>query len=283
MQGTREEQLKLKNAAIDQVAKAEDIKKQWQAELADQQALLVEVIDGAKTICEERVFVPPDKTSDKLQEAMVRMEKTRKETERELGGSQLDLTRAASEAKQKHHDAIQEYEDIDNLCRQLMKTLDNRRLRWKQFRNGISVRARVTFNYLLSERKFRGTLRIDHEKALLDIHVQPDITERSGDGRETKTLSGGEKSYSTVCLLLSLWDAMGSPIRCLDEFDVFMDNVNRERSLHMIIEAARRSIGRQFIFITPQSMSSVTQTSDVKIIKMSDPERGQTALNMGRS
>jgi hypothetical protein len=30
-------------------------------------------------------------------------------------------------------------------------------------------------------------------------------------------------------------------------------------------------------------MSSVTQTSDVKIIKMSDPERGQTALNMGRS
>jgi len=76
---------------------------------------------------------------------------------------------------------------------------------------------------------------------------------------------------------------MGSPIRCLDEFDVFMDNVNRERSLHMIIEAARRSIGRQFIFITPQSMSSVTQTSDVKIIKMSDPERGQTALNMGRS
>ncbi|KAH8643801.1 P-loop containing nucleoside triphosphate hydrolase protein [Alternaria alternata] len=192
MQGTREEQLKLKNTAIDQVAKAEDIKKQWQAELADQQALLVEVIDGAKTICEERVFVPPDKTSDKLQEAMVRMEKTRKETERELGGSQLDLTRAASEAKQKHHDAIQEYEDIDNLCRvsivactiltsanmvqQLMKTLDNRRLRWKQFRNGISVRARVTFNYLLSERKFRGTLRIDHEKALLDIHVSLNIS-----------------------------------------------------------------------------------------------------------
>lgn len=107
--------------------------------------------------------------------------------------------------------------------------------------------------------------------------------ERSGDGRQTKTLSGGEKSYSTVCLLLSLWDAMGSPIRCLDEFDVFMDSVNRERSMHMIIQAARRSIGRQFIFITPQSMNNVEQTSDVKIIKMRDPERGQTTLNMQRS
>ncbi|KAL1800195.1 hypothetical protein ACET3X_000537 [Alternaria dauci] len=283
LQNTREEQLRLKNAAIDKVARAEDFKKQWQAELADQQALLVEVIEGAKAICEERVFVPPDKTSEKLRDAMVRMEQTRKEAERQLGGSQLDLTRAASEAKQRHHNAMQEFEDIRSLRNQLITTLNNRRNRWKQFRSGISVRARVTFNYLLSERKFRGTLRIDHNRGLLDIHVQPDITERSGDGRETRTLSGGEKSYSTVCLLLSLWDAMGSPIRCLDEFDVFMDSVNRERSLEMIIGAARRSIGRQFIFITPQSMGSVKQTSDVKIIKMSDPERGQTTLNIERS
>ena len=53
--------------------------------------------------------------------------------------------------------------------------------------------------------------------------------------------------------------------------------------MHMIIQAARRSIGRQFIFITPQSMNTVKQTSDVKIIKMSDPERGQTTLNVSRT
>lgn len=68
-----------------------------------------------------------------------------------------------------------------------------------------------------------------------------------------------------------------------DDSDVFMDSVNRERSMHMIIQAARRSIGRQFIFITPQSMNNVNQASDVKIIKMSDPERGQTALNVRRT
>jgi len=165
----------------------------------------------------------------------------------------------------------------------LINTLMTRHNRWLQFRAGITVRARVTFTYLLSERKFRGTLSIDHKKRLLDIHVQPDSMERSSDGRQTKTLSGGEKSYSTVCLLLSLWDAMGSPIRCLDEFDVFMDSVNRERSMHMIIQAARRAVGRQFIFITPQSMSNVNQTADVKIIKMTDPERGQTSLPVGRT
>ena len=61
--------------------------------------------------------------------------------------------------------------------------------------------------------------------------------------------------------------------------DVFMDSVNRERSMEMIIQAARRSIGRQFIFITPQSMNNVQHADDVKIIRMSDPERNQTALN----
>lgn len=71
---------------------------------------------------------------------------------------------------------------------------------------------------------------------------------------------------------------MGAPIRCLDEFDVFMDSVNREVSMKKMIEAARYSIGKQFILITPGSMGSVNSNSDVKIIKMKDPERGQTTI-----
>ena len=42
-----------------------------------------------------------------------------------------------------------------------------------------------------------------------------------------KTLSGGEKSYSTVSLILALWYVMTPPFMFLDEFDVFMDEMNR--------------------------------------------------------
>lgn len=121
-------------------------------------------------------------------------------------------------------------------------------------------------------------MQLNHTDKLLDISVEPDLSRKSDSGREAKTLSGGEKSFSTICLLLSIWDAMGSPIRCLDEFDVFMDNVNRAASMSMMIQAARRSVGRQFILITPQSMNNVEMGDDVKVHKMSDPERGQTVL-----
>ena len=116
--------------------------------------------------------------------------------------------------------------------------LIERQNRWRKFRKYISARARAQFTYLLSERSFRGALKTDHRRRTLDLQVnicyliqiqmfivpnnaiflqvEPDET-RSGKGRQTKTLSGGEKSFSTICLLLSLWEAMGSPIRCLDE------------------------------------------------------------------
>lgn len=109
--------------------------------------------------------------------------------------------------------------------------------------------------------------------------MQPDAAAKTNRGRQTKTLSGGEKSFSTICLLLALWEAMGSPVRCLDEFDVFMDQVNRDISMNMMIDAARRSVARQFLFITPQSMNNVKIMDDVRIHKMSDPERGQTTLS----
>ncbi len=97
--------------------------------------------------------------------------------------------------------------------------------------------------------------------------------------KDTKSLSGGERSYSTVCLLLALWEAMECPFRAMDEFDVFMDAVNRQISIELLIEAAREHKNRQFIFITPHDYSGINSGPDLRVIKMRPPERGQSQLN----
>ena len=73
---------------------------------------------------------------------------------------------------------------------------------------------------------------------------------------------------------------MGAPIRCLDEFDVFMDSVNRDVSMDMLIRFARQSKGKQFLLITPQSMGKIDLRSpDVHVVKMADPVwQGQMRL-----
>ncbi|KAA8898807.1 P-loop containing nucleoside triphosphate hydrolase protein [Sphaerosporella brunnea] len=112
------------------------------------------------------------------------------------------------------------------------------------------------------ERAFNGRLRLEHSwtPPQLIIEVQPG-GESTGN-RGPKTLSGGEKSFSTICLLLSLWEAMGSPLRCLDEFI----------SVEMMLRAAERSAGKQFILITPQNMNQAA-TKQCKIIRISTMRR----------
>ena len=90
----------------------------------------------------------------------------------------------------------------------------------------------------MHNRAFTGKMNFDFSKETLDILVNPgkdlsgaggskgkgrnDSSKDSLEGCDLKSLSGGERSFSTVCFILSLWEAMESPFRCLDEFDVFM-------------------------------------------------------------
>ncbi|QVM06478.1 Structural maintenance of chromosomes protein 6 [Coccidioides posadasii str. Silveira] len=198
-----------------------------------------------------------------------------------MGASREEIATAAAEADAKCERSKEQITDFKQLSEMLFDTLRNRRERWDKFRSHISARAKLQFTYLLSERSFRGKLLTNHKEKLLDLQVEPDSTKKSS-GRGTKTLSGGEKSFSQICLLLALWEAMGSPIRCLDEFDVYMDSVNRKITIELLMNAARRSVGRQFILITPGSRAEIRVAPDVRVIELAEPERGQSTISFGR-
>ncbi|TIB65355.1 hypothetical protein E3P77_02739 [Wallemia ichthyophaga] len=171
--------------------------------------------------------------------------------------------------------AHKDINEMNAFIRQLKKALDLRTQKWLQFRKHIAMRAKYQFMFHLSVRGYYGTINFNHSERRLDLMVQTDdqLATQGRRDKDPKSLSGGEKSFSTICLLLSLWEAIGCPIRCLDEFDVFMDAVNRKISMKMMIETAKSSTGIQYVLITPQDMSSISLGKEVKVHRMKDPER----------
>jgi structural maintenance of chromosomes protein 6 len=59
---------------------------------------------------------------------------------------------------------------------------------------------------------------------------------------------------------------------------VFMDAVNRRISMKMMIDTANTSDKKQYILITPQDMTNVSLGPTVRVLRMSDPERGNGML-----
>ncbi|EPY76039.1 hypothetical protein CB1_001512025, partial [Camelus ferus] len=75
------------------------------------------------------------------------------------------------------------------------------------------------------------------------------------------------------------YDAIKQKINQLSELaDPLKDMVNRRIAMDMILKMADSQRFRQFILLTPQSMSSLPSSKLIRILRMSDPERGQTTL-----
>lgn len=111
---------------------------------------------------------------------------------------------------------------------------------------------------------YRGEITIDHENKKLDLRMRIHNSTVSGS---RSTLSGGERSFAGVCFLLSMWKCFKCPVKVLDEFDVFMDPLNRKVAITALLEFFRESES-QVILITPLDTSDLNGSDcDVKILK----------------
>ncbi|KAK9473181.1 uncharacterized protein V1510DRAFT_415335 [Dipodascopsis tothii] len=237
---------------------------------------LVEVTKMAAEMAPDRVDVPANTSAERLEETINGLSAQYRRAQRNMNGTVEEVAEEYARCKRAYEQAKTELHDLHRLIESLVQTYKERLDRYIQFRMYICNRAKAIFKRTLNLRGFRGQLIINHENETLHLMVQPaDNDTAETQSRNVKTLSGGEKSFTQICLLLALWDAMNCPLRGLDEFDVFMDAVNRRVSLKLMIDAAREAHQTQTVFITPQDMGNLQFGQDVKIHRMADPERHQ--------
>ncbi|UJR35462.1 hypothetical protein I4U23_028218 [Adineta vaga] len=165
----------------------------------------------------------------------------------------------------------------DKLVHRLSKAA---RYRGQQYKNLLESTANLTsscFTSFLESRNYTGDAIFDHQERTLSLEITP-----RGDEvhKDTRSLSGGERSFSTVCFMLALWEVVEMPLRCLDEFDVFMDHVTRRTAMNLVLEVAREK-KKQYIFLTPQDLSFLKITEDMQILRMPQPKRTLMQINNG--
>ncbi|KAL1918810.1 uncharacterized protein VTP21DRAFT_2832 [Calcarisporiella thermophila] len=245
-----------------------------EAQVQEKRVIVREFTEGAIKYCPERV--EPSGTAAELDRKIKSIQESIKQAEKRIGRSLEDVIREAKEKRQVVNDAAEEIRSMERFTLELTAALKIRLDRWDDFRKYISLRAKANFMYMLSHRGYTGRLKFDHDKRRLDLRIKTDDQrENIKSDKDARSLSGGEKSFSTVCLLMALWEAMGCPIRCLDEFDVFMDAVNRRLGMQLLIETARASDAVQYVLITPQDASNMLPGPDVRVHRLRDPERGR--------
>ncbi|XP_075413194.1 structural maintenance of chromosomes protein 6 isoform X2 [Tenrec ecaudatus] len=243
-------------------------------ELTMKEKELEEKMSQARQICPERIEV--QKSASILDREINRL-RQKIQAEHASHGDREEIMKQYQEAKETYSDLENKVKTLKRFIKLLEEIMGLRFKTYQQFRRCLTLRCKLYFDNLLSQRAYCGKMNFDHKSETLSISVQP------GEGgkvafSDMRALSGGERSFSTVCFILSLWSIAESPFRCLDEFDVYMDMVNRRIAMDMILKMADSQRFRQFILLTPQSMSSLPSSKLIRILRMSDPERGQSIL-----
>ncbi|XP_065871539.1 structural maintenance of chromosomes protein 6B-like isoform X2 [Euphorbia lathyris] len=142
----------------------------------------------------------------------------------------------------------------------------------KFLRNSTLLRRQLTWNFngQLGKKGISGSIKVNYEEKTLGVEVRMPQDASSSTVRDTRGLSGGERSFSTLCFALALHEMTESPFRAMDEFDVFMDAVSRKISLDTVVDFALEQ-GSQWIFITPHDISMVKQGERIKKQQMAAP------------
>jgi len=230
----------------------------------------------------------PIESNESAETLTRKIEKWKKEEDAEkkkhglLGRTEAEVQERYTKALEDFKASKSEYLALSTRLVDMDADFKERKETWKIGMKLNALRVRKRFDHYLNCKGFSGTAKFEHKEQTLKLITRTDNTDRNSTCHDVRQLSGGERSYTTLCLLFALGHVSECPFRLMDEYDVFMDEASRKLTLKLLTEYALKpeQRGRQFIIITPNNLSHVkTDASNVKIIQMQPPDRRERAAS----
>lgn len=244
---------------------------EYRAKITSYQQKLEDNQTKAEAICErEAVSITSEDTAQTIQIEYKDTQKAIEEVDKMVGIRYEDIQQQVIKDEEQLRTATETFNNLHEIYQDLSLDIKQRYKAFQVYANATITEVSRLFESALEVRKYSGKLKIDTEKKRIQMLVSPKGSEEI---RTVDSLSGGEKSFTQVAFLLSIWKVMDSKIRGLDEFDVFMDSVNRKVSMDLLLNELETVPKSQTIFITPQDITSFTKldANDVKIHQMASP------------
>ncbi len=209
------------------------------------------LLTSAALECAERIET---KRQAKIIEAeMTAIDNQIKQNEK-LHGNEEEITKNYLSKKETYKQIQTDIKKLTAFNKKLQDVLKLREEALSTLTESKAMRCTIDFSNYLKTRNYNGFLKFDHQQQTLEVNVHPNKSKDAHEDRDVKSLSGGERSFSTVAFLLSLWSIVESPILFLDEFDVFMDQLNRKIVMELLLHSAKEKLNGQYVFLTPQEM-----------------------------
>ncbi len=156
-------------------------------------------------------------------------------------------------AESKYREAEIKANQLSENARKALEEVEYRKEKWRAFLRSLIQAVEPEYQKILSVVGGSGRIELrnlhDIERASLEIYVgfrgvEPTLL-------NTQTQSGGERIVATMAFLLALQKYIKSPFRAVDEFDVHLDPLNRERIINILTSIANQDSETQYIIITP--------------------------------
>jgi len=225
--------------------------------------------DCAKYIADGNEELDNDQRTEQIENLDVQIEslEERKRVDTQRLGNVNALFEEMTRAKKARDEEKEAQKNIRGTFKEMSVALKKRKKDHKIMTRQIIKAVRKAFMQTMQMQGHDGVLTFDDECKSLNMELKLQHHDQKTD--DVKCLSGGEKSWTQLCFLLSISQTIDTPVSILDEFDVFMDGVNREASVKCLMEFTKR-VDRQFIFITPNDVRQFkTLGNKVKIHKVS--------------